>query len=191
MNREEIIEWLLEGDVSIQYQTHRDLLNSRPELVERIKERIAKEGWGLEFLIRQHPDGHWGRAFYQPKWTSTNYTLIDLKNLGIEGNPMILKAINDIADTCKGEDGGINGSLTIRQSDLCIDGMFLNYACYFKIDQEKIMSVVDFIINQQMDDGGFNCRLNRYGARHSSMHTTINVLEGIRECINQGYNYRR
>lgn len=51
-------------------------------------------------------------------------------------------------------------------------------------------SVVDFIISQQLADGGFNCRLNRSGARHSPMHSTISVLEGIREYIAAGYAFR-
>ncbi|PKM60049.1 MAG: hypothetical protein CVU99_10115 [Firmicutes bacterium HGW-Firmicutes-4] len=65
MERNEIINWLLEGDVSIQYQTHRDLLKSEPEVLIQLKTKIALEGWGYEFLKRQHPEGHWGRAFYQ------------------------------------------------------------------------------------------------------------------------------
>jgi hypothetical protein len=52
MERNEIINWLLEGDVSIQYQTHRDLLKSKPEVLIPLKKRIATEGWGYEFLIR-------------------------------------------------------------------------------------------------------------------------------------------
>jgi len=37
-----IISWLLQGDVSIQYQVHRDLLgNDRKDL----QDRIANEGW--------------------------------------------------------------------------------------------------------------------------------------------------
>ncbi len=191
MNRSEIISWLLEGDVSIQYQTHRDLLKSEPEMLVPLKNRIATEGWGYEFLNRQKPEGHWGRAFYQPKWTSTHYTLLDLRNLCIPCTPEITKALNIIVATCKGADGGINGSVSVTGSDVCINGMFLNYACYFGLEQEKIESVVDFIISQQMKDGAFNCRLNRSGAKHSSMHTTINTLEGIREYVIQGYEYKR
>ncbi len=191
MERNEIIKWLLEGDVSIQYQTHLDLLKSGPEVLGQLKLRIATEGWGYEFLKRQHPDGYWGRAFYQPKWTSTNYTLLDLRNLCAPCTPEITKALNVIAETCKGPDGGINGSVTVPESDLCVSGMFLNYACYFGIEEEKLKSIVDLVISQQMKDGGFNCLLNRYGARHSSMHTTINTLEGIMEYIIQGYAYRQ
>ena len=77
---DQIIEWLIDGDVSIQYQVHRDLLDiEMPELMNR----IGKEGWGARFLSCRNTNGHWGRGFYQPKWTSTHYTLLDLKNLCI------------------------------------------------------------------------------------------------------------
>ncbi len=36
-----------------------------------------------------------------------------------------------------------------------------------------------------MPDGGWNCRRPR-GATHSSFHTTINVLEGVREYVEAG-----
>ena len=41
-----------------------------------------------------------------------------------------------------------------------------------------------------MKDGGFNCESNTKGAIHSSMHSTISVLEGILEYANAGYTYR-
>lgn len=41
-----------------------------------------------------------------------------------------------------------------------------------------------------MDDGGFNCRRNRSGARHSSVHSTICVLEGAWAYARRGYRYR-
>jgi len=79
----EVIEWLLNGDVSIQYQVHRDLLKiNKPGL----KERISTEGWGKEFLSYRKQNGHWGLKFYQPKWTSTQYTLLDLKTFRFPTN---------------------------------------------------------------------------------------------------------
>lgn len=183
-----IIEWLLEGDVAIQYQTHRDLLDhDLPDL----QRRIAHEGWGEHFLRCRNPDGSWGQDFYQPKWTSSHYTLLDLKLLAISpDNPTIRTTIRQIACKQKGPDGGINPSGTIKQSDVCINGMFLNYACYFGEAQEHLESIVDFVLYQQMEDGGFNCRKNRSGARHSSLHSTLSVLEGILEYTHNGYTYR-
>lgn len=183
-----IIEWLLEGDVSVQYQTHRDLLdNHRPKL----QRKIANEGFGVQFISCRNVDGSWGRGFYQPKWTSSHYTLVDLKTLEISpDHPLIRESIHQIACRHKGQDGGINPSRTIKESDVCINGMFLNYACYFSEPQEYLESVIDFVLDQQMEDGGFNCQKNRSGARHSSLHSTLSVLEGILEYSRNCYDYR-
>ena len=58
MNNEELISWLLEGDVSIQYQTYRDLLGE--DRVD-LQKRIANEGWGLEFLKKKKKEWSMGR----------------------------------------------------------------------------------------------------------------------------------
>lgn len=188
MNYDLLIQWLLEGDVSIQYQVYRDLLSTQRN---DLRNRIASEGWGAQFLSKRHVDGHWGRKFYQPKWISSHYTLLDLRNLGIApDHPLIQKSIEKILDNEKGKDGGILPIGEIQVSDVCINGMLLNYASYFKSKVEHLKSVVDFILSQYMPDGGFNCRSNRSGAVHSSLHTTISVLEGITEYEFNGYTYR-
>jgi hypothetical protein len=188
MEHSEIINWLLEGDVSIQFQTYRDLLDeSRPDL----QNRIATEGWGAQFLNARDPKGFWGRSFYQPKWTSTHYTLLDLKHLGISpDNSLIQESLNHILTVEKGKDGGINPVGSTNASDLCINGMALNYASYFRAPEEKLHSVIDFILSNQLTDGGFNCRSVRKKVHHSSLHTSLSILEGFQEYINTKYTYR-
>lgn len=188
MNKQEVINWLLKGDVSIQYQVYRDLLST-----ERIdlRNEIANVGWGKKFLSKRRAAGHWGREFYQPKWISSHYTLLDLKNLCIAPtNPKIRESINIIINKEKGKDGGINPIGSVQKSDVCVNGMFLNYASYFKTEADALKSVVDFILSQHMPDGGFNCRSNTSGAVHSSLHSTLSVLEGITEYERNGYRYR-
>ena len=188
MDNDGIIKWLLAGDVSIQYQVYRDLLS---EERKDLQERIASEGWGKRFLSKRKPEGHWGQKFYQPKWTSSHYTLLDLRNLFIDPeNQLIKDSIEIILENEKGQDGGIRPIGSIQASDVCINGMFLNYASYFRADEKKLESVVDFLISQHMDDGGFNCMSNRSGAVHSSLHSTISVLEGITEYAKNSYIYR-
>ncbi len=183
----DVIEWLLAGDVSIQYQTYRDLLDVKHPKLQR---SIATEGWGAHFLRCRNPDGSWGREFYQPKWTSTHYTLLDLKNLAISPHlPLIRESIHQVICNHKGQDGGISVPKT-GGSDVCVNGMLLNYASYFNEPQAGLQSIIDFILSQQMEDGGFNCRKNRSGARHSSLHSTVSVLEGILEYTLAGYDYR-
>lgn len=184
-----IIQWLLEGDVSIQYQVYRDLLNTdMPDL----RKRIEFEGFGKRLLQEQQEDGHWGGGYYHYKWINTHYTLLEIRRLNMIPNEAVLRISNEIVDNYKTKDGGITPNPHIWEfSDVCINGMSLFFMCNFKIDQEKLMSVVDFIISQQLPDGGFNCNYNykKYGAKHSSLHSTISLIEGINEYITNGYNY--
>lgn len=188
MKEHRLTKWLLEGDVSIQYQVHRDLLGIEKK---SLRDRIAKEGWGKRFLARRLPNGHWGQRFYYPKWKSTHYTLLDLKHLAISPKIREMRqSVIQVAQNEKGREGGILPIGPERKSEVCVSGMFINYASYFQIDVEHLKSIVDFILSEHMKDGGFNCNSNRHGAVHSSLHTTISVLEGIHEYRKNGYKYR-
>jgi hypothetical protein len=159
----------------------------RPDL----KARISKEGWGAKFLSYRKDNYHWGLGFYQPKWTSTHYILLDLKNLSFsDSNKEIQATIRKILKENTCSDGGINPAKTISKSDICINGMFLNYATYFRTNQNELISIVDYILSQQLPDGGFNCESSKTGSSHSSLHSTISVMEGILEYFHQGYAYK-
>ncbi len=86
----DIIQWLLSGDPSIQFQTKRDLLE---EIDTSVQETISQKGWGKSFLSKQSENGHWGQKFYQPKWISTHYTLLDLKLLCTSKNTPDIKEV--------------------------------------------------------------------------------------------------
>jgi hypothetical protein len=189
MDSEELLQWLLAGDVAIQYQVNRDLLGQK---IPPLQKRIANEGWGYRFLQARNQNGHWGRGFYQPKWISSHYTLLDLKHLQLSpDHPAPAETINLILKDNKAEDGGINPGKTVKNSDLCVNGMFLNYACYFGVDPKSLHSIIDFILTQQLPDGGFNCDFNqRRGAVHSSLHSTLSLLEGVQEYAANEYTYR-
>ena len=190
MNNQQIIDWLLEGDISIQYQVWRDLLGSDKK---KLQARIANEGWGAIILSKRNPDGQWGDSFYQPKWISTHYTLLDLRNLNLpSNNEIVQQAIELVLQNNMADDGGIRlGPSTSQHSEVCINGMFLNYASYFKTPEKKLHSIIDSILNEILPDGGFNCRTTRSGATHSSLHSTISVLEGFNEFHKVGYSYRK
>lgn len=190
MNIQRIIDWLLAGDVSIQYQVWRDLLGSDKK---KLQIRIANEGWGSKILSKRNSNGHWGDRFYQPKWISTHYTLLDLRNLNLPSdNEIVQNTIALVLQDNQADDGGIQlGPSTSQHSDICVNGMFLNYASYFKTPEKKLHSVIDSILNEIMPDGGFNCRTTRSGAKHSSLHSTISVLEGFTEFQKAGFTYRK
>jgi hypothetical protein len=183
-----VVTWLLEQDVAVRFQALRDLLDRHDPALQQ---RISAEGDGAALLAARQPGGHWGRGFYQPKWTSSHYTLLELKNMGLSrDNPAARETVALILRDEKGRDGGLNPAATIPVSDACVNGMALGYASYFGAPEEQLTSIVDFLLGQRLADGGFNCQANRSGARHSSMHTTISVFEGATEYERCGYRHR-
>jgi hypothetical protein len=174
----DVTEWLLAGDPAIRWQTLRDLTNAPTKTVEREREKVATEGWGAHLLKRQTKDGTWGGGLYTPKWKSTTYTTLLLRDLGLAPrNRKARRACALLLDQGIRPDGGIDyGS---RQSETCITGMILSILSYFHYDDERLDTIAGHLLGQQMEDGGWNCRRPR-GATHASMHTTISVLEGLR-----------
>ena len=183
----EVLDWLMAGDSSVRYQTLRDLLDDdRPHL----QARMVTDGDAATILAAQGPDGHWGRGFYQPKWTSSHYSLLELRDLDVvTGHPACLTAVGLIAQQ-KGLDGGVNPSGDKRHSDVCVNGMFLAYATHFGAEVAVLMGVIDFLLGQRLDDGGFNCDASRSERRLSSVHTTTSVIDGFAEYLRRGYVYR-
>ena len=115
-----IIKWILEGDISIQYLTHRDLLNSSEDLLKELQKRIETEGFGAKFLSLQKENGQWGEYYYQSKWTSTHYTLLDMKNIGIAQTcEKCQKIIEQAFDECMLKNGDINYAKTEMKGDIC------------------------------------------------------------------------
>ncbi|MEZ4949136.1 MAG: hypothetical protein R2784_07090 [Saprospiraceae bacterium] len=185
---DQVINWLLEGDVSIQYQVWRDLLGKeKPDL----QNRILTEGWGATSLPKEILKVIGDRDF-----TSLNGFLPIIRfliSVSVSGSRSSFITIFHFTyfKNHKSNDGGVNPGKTIQNSDVCINGMALNYASYFQIEEVYLHSVVDFILSQLMPDRGFNCMSNRSGAIHSSLHTTLSVLEGIEEFFKNGYSYRK
>ena len=185
-----VLGWLLGGDVAVAYLTTRDLLGREDA---DLQARIATEGIGAALLAARGPDGHWGRGFYQPKWTSSHYTLLQLGQIGLSPtNDAARATVELILDGCKADDGGFSPSPPAKPSDACINGMALGYSSWFGATEGQLRSVVDFLLREVVADGGFNCRHNRPGAHvtHSSVHTTVCVIEGITGYLASGAAYR-
>lgn len=175
----DVIQWLLEGDVSIRYLTHKYLLRSGQTLLDELQQSIALEGYGARFLSCQTGSGHWGLHYYQPKWTSTHYTLLDLKNIGAYP---ALKPCRDMVermlDQCMTPDGGLNLSKYDHPSDICVDGMALSYAAWFCPDDPRLERLASFLLSAQKADGGFAWDLS---SKEGDPHTTLCVLEGLNQ----------
>jgi hypothetical protein len=176
-----VIEWLLRGDPAIRWQVQRDLLEAEPAVYERERQLVACSGWGQRLLARQDADGHWGGGIYSPKWTSTTYTLLLLRDLGLpQDHPQAQRACGHFFFRGLAKDGGVNWFKSIDHSETCVNGMIVALLSYFRSPDPRLHDVAAFLLREQMPDGGWNCRRVQ-GATHASLHTTMLALEGLRE----------
>ncbi len=184
-----VIEWLLDGDPAIRWQVLRDLIGASERTVERERGRVARGGWGGRLLARQDPGGTWAGGqssdggLYSPKWTSTTYTMLLLRDFGLpQTNRQAQEACGLLLDQGLQPDGGIGygtWAKWLRGGETCVTGMVLSILSYFKYDDARLDTIAARLLEEQMPDGGWNCRRPR-GATHSSVHTTISALEGLR-----------
>ena len=184
------ISWLLEGDPAIRWQTLRDIVDASVRSVDRERRSVAREGWGARLLDKQGESGKWGGGrtssdvgLYTPKWTSTTYTMLLLRDFGLlPKHRAARKACALLIDRGLQRDGGIAygpWAQWTHRGETCITGMVLSILSYFEYEDDRLEIVVQHLLDEQMPDGGWNCR-RQAGATHASVHTTISVLEGLR-----------
>jgi len=171
------LSWLLAGDPAIRWQVRRDLMDASRLSVTREQRKVATEGWGARLLGRQDPEGTWAGGMYSPKWVSTTYTMLLLRDLGLPPqNRPARKACALLLERGLFRDGGIGFGW--GRSETCVTGMVLSILSWFRYDDQRLDMVAENLLAQQMADGGWNC-LRRQGATHASMNTTILALEGL------------
>lgn len=180
----DVIDWLLAGDPSIRWQVMRDLLAKPPAEWKAEQRRVAEKGWGAQLLAYQDRDGRWTPRLYGRKWISTTYSIVLLRRFGLPPrDPRAKKTCKLFLNEALWHDGGINVSVSQPCSETCVTGFVLALLSWFMVGDTRRERLVDYLLAEQMDDGGWNCQRDR-GAVHSSFHTTINVLEGLREYAN-------
>lgn len=179
---ESTTRWLMHGDAAIRWQTMRDLLDTPPAEVAAERAKVATSGWGKRLLDLQDPGGTWAGALYSPKWVSTTYTLLLLYRCGLEpGTAAALDGVKLLWDGATYFDGGLTCAKSIAAPEACVTSMYVILARYFGLEDGRVDAAVDWLLANQLDDGGWNCRTVRSGDRHSSFHTSISALEALAE----------
>ena len=170
------MDWLLDSDPSIRWQVMRDLTEAPDAAVAAARALVASEGWGAQLLALQGPDGQWGGGAYFPLWTSTAWTLMLLRDFGLDpGNEEARRAVALVRDNSRWEHDG--EPFFSGEVEPCVNGMAVAIGSYFGQD---VQGVIDRLLGEQMSDGGWNCEAEN-GSTRGSFHTTIDVLEGLLE----------
>jgi hypothetical protein len=171
-----VIEWLLDSDPSIRWQVLRDLTDAPNALVAAERARVALEGWGALLLDRQRADGQWGDGIATPFWWSNMYTLVFLRDLGIDpASERARNAIDRVRQNVTWGPGFGDSPFFEGEVEPCINGRVVALGAYFGVRSDRL---VDRLLSEQLTDGGWNCEAER-GSVRSSFHTTICVLEGL------------
>ena len=181
----DLTAWLLESDPALRWQVLRDLADAPPEQVRAERELVATHGWGARLLALQGADGQWDGGTYWPDhdddpqgqpWTATTYSLLLLRDFGL--NPAsreARRAVSLVREKSRWEEG--NQPFFEGETEPCINGMVVGLGAYFG---ENVDTVVERLVSEQLPDGGWNCEAG-HGSTRSSFHTTICVLEGLRQ----------
>jgi hypothetical protein len=171
-----VVDWLLDSDPSIRWQVMRDITHAPADAVAAERSRVATEGWAARLLAREDADGRWGGQPDNPEWTCL-LSLLWLRDMGLD--PSSAEAASAV--------GLVRDNVTWHwwddkpffegEVEPCINGRIVSVGSYFGQDVQRL---VDRLLGEQMDDGGWNCEQEN-GSRRGSFHTTINVLEGLAE----------
>ncbi|MCP3936446.1 MAG: hypothetical protein GY708_13850 [Actinomycetia bacterium] len=176
------LDWLLAGDAAIRWQVKRDLLDAPVVEVEAERSLVATTGWGRRLLEHQDPQGTWANGLYGPKWTSTTYSLLLLRHCGLPpGDPRTQRGVELIWDGARYFDGGLTCAASIDAPEACVTSLYLALAYYFEVAHPNVAGALEWLLENQLEDGGWNCRTVRFGDRHSSFHTSISALEALNE----------
>ena len=171
-----VVDWLLDSDPSIRWQVMRDITHAPADAVAAERSRVATEGWGARLLAREDADGRWGGQPDNPEWTCL-LSLLWLRDMGLDpSSAEAARAVGLVRDNVTWH-WWDDKPFFEGEVEPCINGRIVSVGSYFGQDVQRL---VDRLLGEQMDDGGWNCEQEN-GSRRGSFHTTINVLEGLAE----------
>ena len=188
-----VLNWLLEADEpSVRLETLVHLLGSieNESAAEKTRPLIGKRGWAAKILERQKESTYWDNPYscLGPKWSTCVWQLMVLADLGVSGeDPRIRNSIDHFLDLHNVDAGGF--SLRPRggekfESHVCLTGnMARAMAKFGYYDHERLMKAVDWLLAQQLPDGGWNCYTSEGAGSHGSFRSTVEPLWALSEIL--------
>jgi hypothetical protein len=180
-----VVDWLRDVDPAIRWQVFRDLDDATEAELNAARDAVATQGWGAALLALQGSDGRWDGGTYRPgwvdeskpffdAWTATHFALQQLREFGLDpAGEDARRAVALVRDNVRWEAN--RAAYFDGEVEPCINGVALANAAYFG---QGGNAIVERLLDGRLGDGGWNCWAE-YGARVSSFHSTICVLEGL------------
>ena len=177
----DLVKWLLSGNENMTFLTRKYIMNEQnPQ---------SNHGYISSYLSKYDEEKSiWGNGFYGPKWISSTYTLLDLVSLEALPTKEMINGYTNLLEN-------ISTKYTLnptdkRTQDLCIVGMMIKLGSYVEVSEYILKDYIDFTLHTVNDDGAWNCYYNYREYKTSSLHTSINLLEGLALYVQRGYKYR-
>ena len=186
---QENIEWMLDSDPALKWQVERDILGL-PEIDwQKTRALTSSEGFAAKLLALQDEDGQWAGGAYFPTredaralpyvegekgqpYIATTWTLNSLREWGVDAS-----VLGDTADRldagCKWEYDDL--PYWGGEVDCCINSFTVSNGAWLGRDMSTL---VDWFLEHQLEDGGWNCEWIE-GDLRSSFHSTLNALVGL------------
>lgn len=183
----DVVEWLLDSDPAVRWQTLRDLKDAPDAVVADERARVAHVGWGATLLAARRPDGSWDGGAHWPDWatmdlvkaegqpwTSTAPVLTELRLLGVDPHDHVVSdAVSRATAAVRWEYA--SEEFWAGEVEPCINSATVSSGVYFGHD---VSGIVNRLLTEQMADGGWNCEQEN-GSVRGSFDTTISVVEAL------------
>jgi hypothetical protein len=178
MEKTDVINWLLSGDPSIRWQVMRDIIHCEEITIEQERRKTISEGWGARLLSYQDEDGMWNGQVYSPKWVSTTYSLLLLKEIGMHVIPSVSKACERLYTIGIYKDEEIRFSKNQALRDIGVSAMVLEILGFFGYQPVSLIPLTRFLIAYQKNSGEWFYD-DKPGAEKYAFETTFLALKAL------------
>ena len=180
------LPWLLDAsNPAVRMQTLTDVVGRSPnsDEVKDARRRVLTYGPVVDLKNAQAKGGFWqpGDTSYNPKFTATVWQLMLLGEFGTPRTPWIEKAVEHFfaqhqmknGAFCCGAIGGKDGLI----EEPCLSGNMLRTFLVLGYGEDpRLKKGLDWLPEQQFDDGGWNCDFPERATTHGSFMSTIEPL---------------
>jgi hypothetical protein len=191
------LDWLLEReDPPIRFFALRDILGRSSDTKEVVDARAQIKNYSpvRKVLRARTREGYWPpkETFYTPKWRSSVWPMMLLGEMGLTPDPGVKRACEMFLDMHQLENGAFTcptesdvveyqkkhpRKKAVRWEEPCLTGNMIRTLIVFGYgDDPRVKRAIQWMPEQQLPDGGWNCDYPEKKVKHSSFMSTIEPL---------------
>jgi len=189
------LSWLLDPkDPSVRHQVLVDLLDRPSDAKEVLatREKIPSYRPVKKIIGTQTSKGIWSpkETCYRPKWTSAVWPLALLGEMDAPPDRRISSECERFLELHQTETGAFACPSKVEESkrwdEPCLTGNMIRTLIKFDYSNDpRVRRAIDWLPNDQLEDGGWNCDHPEKKVKHSSFMSTIEPLWAYSEIPRQ------